>query len=1107
LDAVEVLMCGDPLRERQSIREISETHKRQRPSLPNQASPPTTKLEALGEEQVWARMMAGANDATEEQARKQREEEEQVWNAMMFGARDVSSGGEPTSAVALPGRNNDQHDGTPAKATEITRHGNVKGQVSKHLPGHKHPLLRRPNTASSFYRSRPMPLGPTKGDSRQVSLSASLAPADIYPEMKSPELKACYLSVGIQRTNRSPENMTIHAIRHELQRRSIDTVGNKQTLEPRLQAARNAERHGGKSAEGVGAVGVYEGEQVYIRPYEGRITESDLYPYPNHNAFALANKDDQNIKDLCTPLSTDPVVMPRRPCVCMACRLKEMRALRFGDVEDGIPNGKNVHRNPGDGNLYLEIKPDRLIVNNHVAEARLTKFRLERYEQLRNWAAERIQCQWRCYRVRRKFMADLKLNLAAVVVGRFMLGHLGRRSYRRAKLIKNIAAITIQLAARGHAARLYYQHLRVKKEGAAAKLERVYRGRRGRKRWTTMHRKMSRAATTFQAIARGHNGRWEARKKRELFTRATLRIQAMVRGALRVTQGRIWFRDWHAIRTSAAVKIQRQMRVRLLRTWVPRLRQKRRCTSTEIQKIARGWLVRMGIYKTERASAAVKIETVWRTFSARRRVQKIGELKMIVRIQMAIRAKLARIRLKEKKLKKIYVMLQILKIQIFWRKQVAKARAAEKSALAAEKSALAIQRGYRAYIAMRNYRLTKKKLMALERMSGRERVLKQVESEMMEVDKVIACRDDWWPGDEDPYLVDHNNEHPIDVQRRCVEVFLQHRTAIRRCFIHFSNLLVSDPKKAFQMNRQQFHQFTKAIEFEGDADHIFQICNTMTSMGVLHRGRYRMTKPMDTIGDNRDLVLGAFKSAATHGLKVTDSEQLWTAEATEKQRRTSKEEPTILEPKGNRPTIKIDMDTKVMVSNEFVHALTLMADKTHPDVKLVDQRLEKFLHHRLRPIANGVDLGMPSVVTSHKDTPAVQAVFDTFTNRLQRFYRHYTTHRPDVTRSYKKDHDCIDCYEWMMACHDCGVIRGGISFSKLLDIFVRCNQQELDSYCQDSVADPDSIKGMALTYDEFCNAVLTTAAMGLQGQDLDTRLGPQLETLVTNMLSDGPRKF
>ena len=80
----------------------------------------------------------------------------------------------------------------------------------------------------------------------------------------------------------------------------------------------------------------------------------------------------------------------------------------------------------------------------------------------------------------------------------------------------------------------------------------------------------------------------------------------------------------------------------------------------------------------------------------------------------------------------------------------------------------------------------------------------------------------------------------------------------------------------------------------------------------------------------------------------------------------------------------------------------------------------------------------------------------------------------------------------------------GISFAKVLEMFVRCNQDELEEYGTGNMADPTAIKAMALDFQEFTAALLATAALKQKtGGDFPKLLG----TFIEGILLSGPKHF
>jgi len=474
----------------------------------------------------------------------------------------------------------------------------------------------------------------------------------------------------------------------------------------------------------------------------------------------------------------------------------------------------------------------------------------------------------------------------------------------------------------------------------------------------------------------------------------------------------------------------------------------------------------------------------------------------------------------------------VKKIQRWW---IARLRRMEEM----RKAAIEIQRMYRAMVGIRNFKITRAKLIAQDRMLIREKYMRKVENQMLELDKIMSTRDDLWPGDADVFSwlapgTDVDKErHPMNVQGWISEVFMKHRPAIRRTYMRFSILMVSDSKKAFEMSKHQFREFAKAIKYSPTiVDHIFDVANRYTpDMGKLHRGMYRSQKELEQILGERLAVIESMKTASTGGVFIGPND-LVGVEIMEK------ESPYV----PQKHQSNVDKDDKTMVPNEFVYALTLLADKKYPQMQYPEERYEEFLERVIEPAAtlDKLSLNLPLVIRTHMKNNAVQAVLEKYNNKLIRFFRYYTDSSklkmsdPDsrlTKRRGSKDEnhrEYIDAFEWLLACDQCGVIGPGVSYAKVLDVFVRCNQQELHEYCYaDSrkYGDPDYIKSMAMDFKEFRHAIVATAALKLDPivdlEEEDPELAVKVEAAVVDVMErflgghgdhggiflDGPRQF
>ena len=70
--------------------------------------------------------------------------------------------------------------------------------------------------------------------------------------------------------------------------------------------------------------------------------------------------------------------------------------------------------------------------------------------------------------------------------------------------------------------------------------------------------------------------------------------------------------------------------------------------------------------------------------------------------------------------------------------------------------------------------------------------------------------------------------------------------------------------------------------------------------------------------------------------------------------------------------------------------------------------------------------------------------------------------------------DNIDSVEFMRACQKADIINANTSLNRVLEIFVRCNQDELGEYFQ-AMPNPREIREMNLEHEEFVAAVAAIA--------------------------------
>jgi len=208
---------------------------------------------------------------------------------------------------------------------------------------------------------------------------------------------------------------------------------------------------------------------------------------------------------------------------------------------------------------------------------------------------------------------------------------------------------------------------------------------------------------------------------------------------------------------------------------------------------------------------------------------------------------------------------------------------------------------------------------------------------------------------------------------------------------------------------------------------------------------------------------------------------------------------------------KTKADEAVMIPNEFIHSLVLMANRMYGEIQPTSVRINTFLEKHIESKAKEVEMGLPDHIAVYKNDEAVRAIFDKFHARLQRFFKYFTDQNPDldITRSLhvKKSSSEIDLEEWMLMCTQCDVIGSGTSYAKMVDLFVRSNQREVNQFISGEMPDAENIKHMSLTFDDFLGALLATTGLKLEVETKKLTVSQRLEILIDDILASGPKKF
>merc|ERR1719446_1668297 len=162
--------------------------------------------------------------------------------------------------------------------------------------------------------------------------------------------------------------------------------------------------------------------------------------------------------------------------------------------------------------------------------------------------------------------------------------------------------------------------------------------------------------------------------------------------------------------------------------------------------------------------------------------------------------------------------------------------------------------------------------------------------------------------------------------------------------------------------------------------------------------------------------------------------------------------------------------------DEFCEALVRLGDKmvVEEELKPLTRRIEYMFETYLAPIAeDGFDISLPETPGLGEEESDTNKCIEENYKRIEKCFRHYGGANEAGPSA---DDASIDCVEWMMACKDCKIIDANTSFSKVLEIFVRCNQDELDDYFY-GMPNPEEIREMSLELDEFLHIVCAVAEL------------------------------
>lgn len=189
-------------------------------------------------------------------------------------------------------------------------------------------------------------------------------------------------------------------------------------------------------------------------------------------------------------------------------------------------------------------------------------------------------------------------------------------------------------------------------------------------------------------------------------------------------------------------------------------------------------------------------------------------------------------------------------------------------------------------------------------------------------------------------------------------------------------------------------------------------------------------------------------------------------------------------------------EAQVMMPDEFTQAIVLLSNQFLGDkIRPLVMRLEYMFENHFDAIAE-IDFSPPEAPGLEEEGSETQECLKAYGSqggRISKCFNHYS------------GGDSIDCVEWMETCKDCLIIDASTSFSKVLEIFLRCNQEELEEYFTD-MPNPETIAEMSLELDEFILAIVATANLQPKKKPKDTYVN-KLSSFLDKLLCNGTKKF
>ena len=676
----------------------------------------------------------------------------------------------------------------------------------------------------------------------------------------------------------------------------------------------------------------------------------------------------------------------------------------------------------GGGHVYVRQEPQHLVIHKPAYDAKMKAYEADRQTLVDHWAACKIQSVFRGLKARKNAKKKGVQVRAALKAQRFVRGMLGRKRFKKLRFKRTIAALNLQRVWRGRVGRKKYLAQYNEYTQAVMQLQAVFRGFVGRKKWKRHHELMSMVALRIQALRTGKLIRIEVAKRRN----AVLEIQAWARMVLakrRVAEKRI-------IMTNAARIIQRNSRSFLVRTWVKRYRIKRYEMTIWLQ---RHWRGHEGRKKAahERwlrdTAAATQIERIVRGHLGRKYAKWVYVSLMALRVQKGYRGRMGRRKARGVKMERLRILMHARnKMKNHYvRTQERKRGAIEIQRLyrGAEgrrrywyfirvKKAIRLQAWMRKIWSIRKLRLFARAMICMQ---GCVRAMRP---RLLRIRRHLGLRD----------KANHMAREGLNEMQKVLlmdEFFTDPKSHPHEQRYELAVLLLQNKATL----RRLYLKYS--LFMVSDPDKAFQMSPTQWA---------RLIKDAGMLG--KDL----------NALTVEDAFN------------TSKK-PLPKETGRFEKVAKPDM--QVLFPEEFIEALLRLSNHMLGATVggSIGFRFELMLKKYWTPAfaIKDTDYSEPETPGLDEEGSEVHTCIKNNTDILKKCFNFFSG-----------GDDSIDCPEFMKMAQKTDVINASTSLNKVMDAFVRCNQDELTDYFL-ACPNPQEIREMDLEFEEFLTAVTAIA--------------------------------